>query len=120
MEEMDYIAEIQISEVYNVSDAFIMRIEQQPYRRSLVPTNVDWSRLVLEPITSSKLKTICRSRAVRVALYTGSELRFTLLTRHPILSGRRARRTIKGFYEMYEIGRGWVQIQNECPLWLQP
>ena len=102
-------------EVINVSHLFMGK-----RNLGLVPTNVDWSRLNLEPVAVPKLKTMLRSRAIRVAFYTGSELRLTVLTRHPSIGGRRARRTSKGFWETYEIGRGWVCIDNQCEVWLMP
>lgn len=100
-------------EVINVSHLFMGK-------RGLIPSNVDWSRLCLEPVAVSKLKTMLRSKAIRVAFYTGSELRMTILTRHPNIGGRRARRVSKGYWESFEVGRGWVSIDNKCEVWLMP
>lgn len=83
-------------------------------------TNLDWNRLSLEPITSDKLKPMLRSGLVRIALATEPGLRFITITRHPRLAGRKAKRVQKGWWEVYEAGVGWVQIENSCHIWLHP
>lgn len=85
-----------------------------------VKTNLDWSRLSLEPVTLAKLKSMLRSGLVRLALATEPGLRFMTLTRHPQLAGRRAKRVERGYFEAYEAGRGWVKIDNNCHIWLNP
>ena len=109
-----------VLEIYNVTDAFLFCIEQNPYMRPIISTNLNWDRLSLEPITSAKLKPMLRSGLVRIALATEPGLRFITVTRHPHLAGRRAKRTKTGFWEVYEAGRGWVRIANDCHIWLHP
>ena len=109
-----------VLEIYNVTDAFLFCIEQNPYMRPLIATNLNWDRLSLEPITLPKLKPMLRSGLVRIALATKPGLRFITVTRHPRLAGRGAKRAKRGFFEVYEAGRGWVQIANDCHIWLHP
>ena len=89
-------------------------------KKPALPTNLDWNRLSLKPITLAELKPILRSGSVRVALATPPGLRFMTITRHPLLAGRKAKRVQKGYFEVYESGVGWVKIQNECDIWLNP
>ena len=86
----------------------------------VLPTNLNWDRLSLKPITLAELKPRLRSGSVRVALAAEPGLRFMTITRNPLLAGRRAKRTKRGFWEVYESGIGWVKIQNECNIWLNP
>jgi hypothetical protein len=87
---------------------------------SLIATNVDWQRLCLQPITTDLLKTRIRTQALRVAFYTGEALHLAVLTRHPRVTGRKAKRVAQGYWEVYEMGKGWVQIDTRCECWLMP
>ena len=86
----------------------------------ILPTNCDWERLSLKPITLAKLKPRLRSGTVRVVATVRPGLRFMSITRHPLIAGRKAKRVEQGFFEVYESGVGWVKISNECLIWLQP
>jgi hypothetical protein len=108
-----------VTEVYLVTGHFLNYAYMTP-KKSLLPTNLDWDRLSLVPITLSELKPRLRSGSVRVALAAEPGLRFMTITRNPLLAGRRAKRTKRGYWEVYESGIGWVKIQNECHIWLHP
>ena len=106
-------------EVYNVTNEFL-GFAFMKTNKPILPTNLDWDRLSLEPITKEKLKPMLRSGTVRIAIATDPGLRFITITRHPCIAGRKARRIKKGYWEAYEAGVGWVRIQNDCHIWLHP
>lgn len=108
-----------VLEVYLVTEHF-NRFMFMKTNIPILPSNLDWDKLSLKPITLRELKPMLRSGSVRVALATDPGLRFMTITRHPRLAGRGARRTKRGFWEVFESGVGWVKIQNECHLWLNP
>ena len=106
-------------EVYLITEHFLHYSYMTPKKPALA-TNLDWDKLSLAPITLTQLKPMLRSGSVRVALAAAPGLRFMTITRNPLLAGRRAKRTKRGFWEVYESGIGWVKIQNECNIWLHP
>ena len=108
-----------VSEVYVVT-RYLFRLPFMRKNTPILPTNLAWDRLSLEPITLDKLKPRLRSGSVRIALATGTGLRFMTVTRHPILAGRKAKRVKRGWWETYEAGIGWVTISNDCHIWLNP
>ena len=101
-------------------EATIYRLNREKLKDFSHPTNLDFERLCLEPITSSELKTILRSGTVRLALATSSGLRFTTITRMSKIAGRKAKRTKQGCWEAYEAGVGWITIPNDAHFWLHP
>ncbi len=106
-----------MTELLNVTSMFP---ELTSHPRSLVSTNVDWSRLCLQPCTVAQMKCLSRRAALRVAFYTGAALHLAVLTRHPRISGRKAKRVEGGYWEIYEVGKGWVRMDLKCQLWLMP
>lgn len=108
-----------MTEVYLVTGHFLNYAYMTP-KKPVLPTNLDWDRLSLVPITLAELKPRLRSGSVRIALAAEPGLRFMTITRNPLLAGRRAKRTKRGYWEVYESGIGWVKIQNECHIWLHP
>lgn len=88
--------------------------------RPTFTTNLNWDNLCLKPITLTGLKPMLRSGSVRLACATKLGLRFMTVTRHPQLAGRSAKRVKRGYWEVYASDEGWIQIPNDCRLWLAP
>ena len=108
-----------VSEVYVVT-RYLFKPPFMARNKPTLPTNLEWDRLSLEPITLAELKPRLRYGSYRIALATEPGLRFMTITRHPILAGRKAKRVKKGFFEVYSAGEGWILINNNCHIWLNP
>jgi hypothetical protein len=83
-------------------------------------SNLDWSRLSLVPVAERDLQKMLASGSVRFAAATEQGLTFMTGTRVKKIAGRTARRTVTGYWELYESGIGWIRLRKGSSYWLHP